>query len=294
MPGNSLRDVMQWGVFSIVVATIGLLLAASVAEQRRAQEQIKRSHKELEGRVVERTRELVATHTDLNREMAERHNLELALIRVSEEERRTIGSDLHDGLGQHLTSLALLCSGLRQKLSDREQPEADIAARIGELINEAAAMNRAVTHGLYPVAFERGGLTAALEQLANDASAPGKLNCVFSVGPNVQVHDPLVAINLYRIAQEAINNAVKYSQASLIRIDLARVDRQFRLTLRDDGIGIDSHRPGADSGIGMHSIQYRASLLGGILQVAANVPHGTIITVTYPDLECQLEQQHNA
>ncbi len=103
------------------------------------------------------------------------------------------------------------------------------------------------------------------------------------------MHDPLVAINLYRIAQEAITNALKYSQAGLMRIDLARVDGKVSLTLSDDGIGIDPSRLGSAKGLGMHSMHYRASLLGGSLQIESNAQQGTSITVTYPDLEGQSE-----
>ena len=284
MSGDSFYDVVQWCTFSIIVAVTGLVLAASIAEQQHAQAQLRRSLEELEQRVAERTRELLAANADLHKEMAERRNLEIALIRVSEEQRRAIGSELHDGLGQHLTSLSLLCESLRQKLIDRAQPEADAAQRIGELIGQAAALNRTAARGLYPVALEHGGLIAALERLAEDTSAFQIMKCEVSVDRHVQVHDPLVAINLYRIAQEAVNNAVKYSQAGLIRIDLARVDGQHRLTLSDDGIGF---RAGADTGMGMYSMRYRASLLGGMLQISDNVPRGTTVTVTYPDLEGQ-------
>jgi two-component system, NarL family, sensor histidine kinase FusK len=284
MSGDSFYDVVQWCTFSIVVAVIGLVLAASIAEQQHAQAQLRHSHEKLEQRVTERTRDLLAVNADLHNEMTERRNLEIALIRVSEEQRRVIGSELHDGLGQHLTSLSLLCESLRQKLIDRAQPEADAAQRIGELIGEAAAMNRTAARGLYPVALEHGGLIAALEGLAEDTSSLRTMKCAVSVGRHVQVHDPLVAINLYRIAQEAVNNAVKYSQAGLIRIDLTRADGEHRLTLSDDGIGL---RAGADTGMGMYSMRYRANLLGGMLQVSDNFPRGTTVTVTYPDLEDQ-------
>ena len=120
------------------------------------------------------------------------------------------------------------------------------------------------------------------------------MDCVLGVGPEVQVHDPLVAINLYRIAQEAITNALKYSQAGLMRIDLARVDGKVRLTLSDDGIGIGPSRLGSAKGLGMHSMHYRASLLGGDMQIESNAQQGTTITVTYPDLEGQSEQRHRA
>lgn len=284
MSGDSFYDVIQWCTFSIIVAVTGLVLAASIAEQQEAQAQLIRSHERLEQRVAERTRELLAANAGLQNEMAERRKLELALIRVSEEQRRAIGSELHDGLGQHLTSLSLLCEGLRQKLVERAEPEADAARRIGELIAEAAALNRTAARGLYPVALEHGGVVAALERLVESTNSLHTMKCVLRVGRHVKVRDPLVAINLYRIAQEAINNALKYSQAGLMRVDLSCVDGHHRLTLSDDGIGI---RAGADAGLGMFSMRYRASLLGGVLQISDNVPCGTTVTVTYPDLEAQ-------
>ncbi len=287
-------SLMRWCAFAIVVAVTGLLLASMVEEQQRGQAALQRSHEELEQRVEERTRDLASANATLNREMAERRSLEIELIRFSEEQQRVIGCDLHDGLGQHLVSLSLLCANLQQQLTARAQPEARAAQRIGELIDEALDMTRSVAHGLYPVALEHGGLTLALEQLADHARALHKMDCVLDVGPGAQVHDPLVAINLYRIAQEAITNALKYSKASLMRIDLAKVDGKGRLTLTDDGIGIDPARLGSAKGLGMHSIRYRASLLGGSMQINSNARQGTTITVTYTDLESHSEQPHHA
>ncbi len=244
--------------------------------------------------VEQRTRDLASTNAHLTREMAERRSLEIELIRGSEEQRRVIGCELHDGLGQHLVSLSLLSASLQQQLSNRAQPEANAAQRIGKLIDQATAMTRSVARGLYPVALEHGGLTTALEQLVDHARSLDKMDYVLSVGPEVQVYDPLVAINLYRIAQEAITNALKHSQAGLMRIDLARVDGKVSLTLSDDGIGIDPSRLGSVKGLGMHSMRYRASLLGGSMQIESNAQHGTSITVTYPDLEGQSEQRNPA
>ena len=263
----------------------GLFVAImrDISESKRAQDEIQRVGDLLRGSIA-----------NLNREVAERRNLEIELIRISEEQRRVIGCELHDGLGQHLISLSLLSASLQHQLTDRAQPEANAARRIGELIDEATSMTRSVARGLYPVALEHGGLLAALEQLANHARSLHKMDCVLGVGPEVQVHDPLVAINLYRIAQETITNALKYSQAGLMRIDLARVDGKVRLTLSDDGIGIDPSRLASAKGLGMHSMHYRASLLGGSMEIESNAQQGTIITVTYPDLEGQSEQRHRA
>ena len=237
-------------------------------------------------------RDLALTNATMNREMAERRGLEIELIRVSEEQRRVIGSELHDGLGQHLTSLSLLSASLQQQLANRAQPEASAAKRIGELVEEATTMTRSLTRGLYPVALEVGGLNAALEQLADHVRALNKMDCVVTIGSGVHVQDPLVVINLYRIAQEAVNNALKYSQARRMRIDLARVEGKVQLNLSDDGIGIDPDRQGSANGLGMHSMLYRASLLGGRMEIVSNAQQGTSITVTYPDQEDQNEQRN--
>ncbi len=258
------------------------------------QSQVLLHNEQLESLVAQRTRDLASTNARLTLEMAERRSLEINLVRVSEEQRRVIGCELHDGLGQQLVSLSLLCASLQQQLTHRAQPEANAAQRIVELINEAAVMTRSVARGLYPAALEYGGLSAALEHLVNNARSLDKMDYTLSVDPKVQVQDPLVAINLYRIAQEAISNALKYSQAGLMRIDLAQVDGKIRLTLSDDGIGIDSSRLGPSKGLGMHSMHYRASLLGGSMQIESNAQHGTSITVTYPDLEGQSEQRNPA
>lgn len=277
-------SLVRWCAFAIMVAVTGLLLAASVAEQRRAQAELKTSHDELERRVGQRTHDLTRSNADLRREMSERRHLETQLIRVSEEQQQAIGRELHDGLGQHLTSLALFSATLRQQLAERAQPEAEAAARrIVDLANQASAMTRSMARGLYPAELALGGLTAALAHLAEHTRSLPALDCVFHADPNLQVRDPLVAINLYRIAQEAISNAVKYSQARQLRIELTRVIGAHRLCVSDDGIGMDPSQARHDQGVGMHSMRYRASLLGGTFEILANRPSGTRIAVLYPD-----------
>lgn len=293
-PGESFADLVQWCAFTIVVAVTGLVLAASIAGQQRAQTELRSYLDKLEHHVAARTRDLVVINADLHKEMAERRNLEMALIRVGEEQRRAIGAELHDGLGQHLTSLSLLCASVRQKMVAGEQPEVGTITRVEELIGQAAAMNRSAARGLYPVALDHGGLVPALERLAEDVNALNAMKCQVRVGPGVQVNDPLTGINLYRIAQEAVHNAVKYSKARQMLIELVRVDAAHRLTLRDDGVGLGTAPTGLDAGIGMYSMRSRATLLGGTFEVTDTVPHGTTIAVTYPDAESQHEQPHRA
>lgn len=280
--GSSVDSLVGWCLFVNVLAVTGLLLAAASAEQHRAQAEIKNAHDELEQRVRERTEELAQTNADLQLEMAERERLEAALIQVSEAQQESIGRELHDGLGQHLTSIAFFGAALQQQLHDRAQPEADAARRIVELINQSIDMTRRVARGLYPAALESQGFSAALEQLADNTRALKGVNCVLNTDPEVHVSDPLVAINLYRVAQEAINNAVKHSQARHLRIDLTCINGHHRLSVSDDGVGFDPERIQQAQGLGVHSLRARASLLEGCLEVQRNTQGGTTVAVIYP------------
>lgn len=274
----------RWCVFSIVVAVTGLLLAASVMEQRRAQSELMTSHAELERQVQARTRALLDANAELRHEMAERRKLESEIVRLGEAQQQAIGRELHDGLGQHLTSVALLAASLQQRLSSSASPEAAAAARIVELANEAGALTRSLSHGLYPVAFEFGGLLAALERLAEHTQVPDGMRCHFHGDPGAQVHDSAVALNLYRIAQEAVHNAVKYSRAQRVLIELGWSGTQHRLCISDDGVGFRPDLGAHQEGLGLHSMRYRARLLGCRLSIEAPPSGGTRVVVTTPDL----------
>lgn len=287
--GSPVDSLVGWCLFVNVVAVTGLLLAASSAEQRRAQAEIKSAHDELEQRVRERTEELVKTNAGLEQEMTKRQRLEAALLQVSEAKQKSIGRELHDGLGQHLTSIAFFGATLQQQLHDRAQPEADAAQRIVELVNQSIDMTRRVARGLYPAALESQGLPAALGELADNTQFLEGVSCVLRADPDAGVSDPLIAINLYRIAQETIHNAVKHSQARHLWIDLGYVNGNHRLSVSDDGIGFDSERVEHGQGLGMHSLRARASQLGGSLEIERNTQGGTTVTVIYP---AQMGAQH--
>lgn len=275
-------SLVGWCIFVNVVAVTGLLLAATSAEQRRAQAQIKSAHDLLEQRVRERTDELAKANAGLQQEMVERERLEAALVQVSEAQQKHIGRELHDGLGQHLTSIALFGASLKQKLNQQEHPEADTAQRIVELVNQSIDMTRRVARGLYPVTLESRGLSSALEQLADNTRSLQGVSCVLHADPEAQVSDPHIAINLYRVAQEAINNAVKHSRARHLNIYLSCDQGNQQLAVSDDGIGFypDHIEPG--TGLGMHSLRARASLLGGVLKIERNAHGGTTVAVIYP------------
>jgi len=291
--GESPADsLVRWCLFANVIAMTGLFLAATSEERQRALLDLKNSHDELERRVAERTAELARINAGLQREALERKRLEAALIEADEEQQRKFGMELHDGLGQHLTSVAFFGATLHHKLVERALPESVAAGRIVDLINQAIETVRALAHGLYPPALKSGGLTAALRQLADTTHSLKGIPCSFQASPAIVADDPLIAINFYRIAQEAVNNAVKYSNAAAIRIELGLThDRQHRLTISDDGVGFVADgqpmpgRPGSESaaaGMGLNNMYYRASLLGGSLDIDSHPGGGTRITVRCP------------
>lgn len=275
-------SLVGWCIFVNVVAVIGLLLAATSAEQHRAREQIKSAHDMLEQRVRERTDELAKANAGLQQEMVERARLEAALVQVSEAQQKHIGQELHDGLGQHLTSIALFGASLQQKLNQQEHPETEAAQRIVELVNQSIDMTRRVARGLYPVALESRGLSSALEQLADNTRSLQGVSCALHADPEAHVSDPHIAINLYRVAQEAINNAVKHSRAQHLNIYLTCDQGIQRLAVSDDGIGFHPEHIESGQGLGMHSLRARASLLGGVLEIEGNTHGGTTVAVIYP------------
>lgn len=279
---SAVDSLVRWCSFVNVLAGTGLLLVAAQGEGRHARRQLQASHDQLERRIQERTIDLKRANEELKQEMARRRLLEGKLIRVGDQQQRLIGRELHDGLGQHLTSIGLYCATLNQKLQAQDLPEAQDAARVLALVKQASEMTRTIARGLDPAALESGGLIAALRSLAETTCALKGMDCILRAEPHVEVLDGLVAINLYRVAQEAINNALKYSQARHLWIDLERVDGMQRLSISDDGVGIDPQRADGSQGLGLHNLRHRASLLGGTSSVTRNSLGGTTVAISYP------------
>ncbi|CAE6716941.1 MASE1 domain-containing protein [Paraburkholderia haematera] len=275
-------SLVRWCTFANVMAITGLLLVAARAQEKRVHSLLQASHIELERRVQERTEDLEKTNGELKEEMAQRRLLEEELIQIGDQQQRLIGRELHDGLGQHLTSLGLYSAALNQKLQTQGHPAAADAATIVGLVKQASLMTRRIAHGLDPVAMEYGGLAAALHGLAETARTLNGVDCVLRIAPDVDCLDPPMQINLYRAAQEAVNNALKYSHGRRIWIDLVRADGMQTLSISDDGVGVDQEEMERASGLGLHSLRHRASLLGGSCSVTRNALSGTTVAIRYP------------
>ncbi len=197
---------------------------------------------------------------------AEQLRLEREVLEISEGERRRIGHDLHDGLGQQLTAASMSTNALVGALKTEAPALAERGDDIGRQLREAIAETRSLSHGLAPVALVDDGLMSALGLLAEGTSRGGAVRCVFECPRPVRIADAEVAGHLYRIAQEAVNNALKHAAPSEIRIGLEQRDGWLVLEVDDDGEGFaESSLP--NDGIGLRVMRYRVRLLGGVLEI---------------------------
>jgi two-component system, NarL family, sensor histidine kinase UhpB len=213
-------------------------------------------------------------------DVSERQNRERELLAAVNREQRRFGRDLHDGLGQELTGVALLVKSLSNR-AGREAPA--LVANLEEVLSHvttAIATTRTVARGVSPVAREHGGLAHALEDLARRWREVQGANIQCRVeGGEAREIEPMLADNFYHIAQEALTNAMRHSGANEILIELRQSAQRLTLTVSDDGCGIK--RP-ADrgAGLGLTIMRGRAELAGAQLKVEARAGGGT-------RLECQ-------
>jgi len=220
---------------------------------------------------------IIVTGTDIT----ERKRLEKAILEISAEEQRRIGQDLHDGLGQHLTGIAFMSKVQEQRLAAKGLAEAADAARIVTLVNEAITKTRELAHGLLPVISDARGLISALKRWSLEVEDLFDISCSFWIDEPVLIHDASVSTHLYRIAQEAVNNAIRHGEAKNILISLIPGNGYGTLRIENDGTSLPEHSAG-DSGLGMQIMKYRAGMIGGSLKVESGVSRGVTITCRFP------------
>ncbi len=215
------------------------------------------------------------------RDISERKRLEKTILEISETERRRIGQDLHDGLGQHLTGVAFMGKVLEDRLAESSAADAAEAAKIVRLVNDSIRMTRDLARGLLPVVSEAHGLMSALEHLAAEVSEVFQVGCHFECFPPVFIQDEALAEHLYRLAQEAVSNGIKHGHAESITIGLALAQDSGVLTIRDDGCGFDVV-PKSRSGLGLRTMNYRSQMIGGSLSIESSRNSGTVVKCSFP------------
>jgi len=224
--------------------------------------------------IVERALKAIASEKALQVETRERRRLEAEVLEISENEQRRIGLDLHDGLGQQLTAIELMCQSV---VNDLKPVDSDLMRRVSQIgifLRESISQTRMLAHSLAPYHLEITGLEVALKELVEQTTMTGKIKCRFVCPNPVEVENVDVTLHLYRIAQEAINNAVKHSQGDRILVSLAQADPVLELSVTDNGNGLPNEQ---GVGIGLQVMRHRARVIGADLAVETATGKGTTI-----------------
>jgi len=240
---------------------------------------LRKSHAHLERRVRERTADLTRTNRRLQAEMKERAKLEQEILLVSEREKRRIGQDLHDGLCQELAAAAFFLKANARKVARKNPAQAEELIEAAKIVNDNVGLARDLARGLHPIELSATGLTSALQELAFRSSQKGTI-CRFTYPKPVRMRDEGVTLNLYRIAQEAVGNALKHGKAREIGIALSCEKKGIILVVKDNGTGLAKKRN--SKGMGVHIMKYRAETIGATFTIEPRRQGGTIVRCVLP------------
>lgn len=231
--------------------------------------------------------------TGFIRDVTERKKLQRHLLNIVAEEQQRISLELHDGIQQELTGLSLFAGVLRQTIRDLakaiESPDTkkqlnalrllqDASDRLTQGLADTHRHVQELAHGIMPVSIDAEGLRDALDSLARGV-APN-IACRFDHAGNVSIVDNTTASHVYRIAQEALNNAIRHGKADSVQIRLRETDGKFILEIEDNGVGFEPFT--TSHGMGLRTMEYRASLIGGILQFERAPQRGMIVRCSFP------------
>jgi signal transduction histidine kinase len=202
--------------------------------------------------------------------------LEQEIVRVSEHEQIRIGQDLHDGLCQNLVAIDCAAACLKSDLEAKGLPEAETAEVIQKLLREAVVEARDLARGIFPVQMDAEGLPAALEELVSKTNRTPQVEISLEVEGDPRIEDPQVGMHLYRIAQQALSNALTHAHASRILVRLTQLKSHLSMAVIDNGCGfIESKTP--SRGIGLRTMLYRARLIDAELTVESSPNEGTSV-----------------
>jgi two-component system sensor histidine kinase UhpB len=254
----------------------------SISEElRQRNEELSIARAELEQRVLERTSELSAANAGLRAEMAERRRLENELLEIAENERRNIGFDLHDDIGQKLMGVSLMLKAIETTLTNKRMPEAQETKKIQALIEQVISHTHNLAHCFSSFDAEGDELSAMLKKLGANVKK------TFGIGCQVTLPDPMPGLSpdqvfqLYKIAQESVSNAVKHGKATRVQIKLGVHSRQLQLEVKNDGVPFPIDREPSNR-MGLRIMNYRARTIGGTFEIAPGVEAGAVMTCRVP------------
>ncbi|MDG1572272.1 sensor histidine kinase [Robiginitalea sp. M366] len=203
-----------------------------------------------------------------------------SMLEGQENERTRIARDLHDGLGNLLSSLKVNIGSLQINFDDQNSKR--IYGTASQMIDEACTEVRKIAHEMMPQSLKKLGLRRALEDMVLKMDAIHGFQADFQVHGTERIFDDTTNVMLYRIVQEAMNNIVKYAQATEVLVQITYSEDWFDLTIEDDGIGFDLHAAEKEKGMGLKSMAFRTEFIGGTLDLNSRPGVGTLVTINIP------------
>lgn len=224
--------------------------------------------------------------TGLVKDISHRRQLENEILQISEQERQRIGRDLHDGLGQMLTGIKLISQNLARKLKANSLPGADEVQEISDMIQEADQQAKALAHGLVAIELGAEGFRESITRMCDRGETMFEITCRLELEEDIDVPDRMMATHMYRIVQEAVNNAVKHGRADTVWVRFYQADGFLNLEIEDDGVGFSrAAEEGGEKGIGVDTMGHRAHIMGGHLEIGESSEGRTRVRCTIPRAE---------
>lgn len=254
--------------------------AAMRRTQREYEAELRRAHDELEMRVERRTAALKEANEQLQSAFEERRRLENELLEIAENERRSIGFDLHDDLGQKLIGLSMMASGLERRLAQEEHEACSELKKIGLLVEQMIHHTHNLAHQFSSMDAQGDDLLSVLEALASNVKKMFTISCAVATKGEIPALPSNTITQLYKIAQEAVNNAVKHGKGSRVWISAHCAGGKLLLSIRNDGVPFSGSAK--KNRLGLRIMNYRANTIGAKFEIKAHGKQGTIVTCSLP------------
>jgi PAS domain S-box-containing protein len=222
-------------------------------------------------------------------DMTELRRLEREVLEISEREQQRIGQDLHDDLCQQLVAIQFSAATAKNAAAAFDSKAEASCGEIVEMLKSAVVNARQMARRIFPVHLDQAGLMSALGELAESSSRFFCITCRFECPDRISVEDHTIGTHLYRIAQEALSNAIRHGHATEVIISLATANHRLTLAIADNGVGL-AIAPDESTGMGLHIMHYRARMIGATFHAERNPAGGTMIRCVLPQHGRQLRQ----